>query len=56
MCYRCGGKFSPLHRCPPKTLQSLIGEMEEDSENEEDSHEDAAGVEFLQEQSTSQQL
>lgn len=33
-CFRCGLKFGPTHRCPPKTLQVLVREGEEDSEHD----------------------
>lgn len=34
MCFKCGLKFGPAHRCPPKTLNVLVGETETDSNDE----------------------
>ncbi|XP_057806177.1 uncharacterized protein LOC131021105 [Salvia miltiorrhiza] len=33
-CFRCGGKFGPMHRCPPKTLQVLIGDEDDEQSDE----------------------
>ncbi|XP_057785448.1 uncharacterized protein LOC131002991 [Salvia miltiorrhiza] len=39
-CFRCGLKYGPLHRCPPKTLQVLIGDMEDDPGRDLENYED----------------
>lgn len=32
--FRCGGNFGPTRHCPPKTLQVLIGDKEDDIKGE----------------------
>ncbi|GJY60944.1 hypothetical protein Tco_0461601 [Tanacetum coccineum] len=32
LCYRCDGKFDPVHRCPEKALQVLLVDNEEEEE------------------------
>lgn len=34
-CFKCGLKFGPTHRCPPKTLHVLVGCHDIDSMDEE---------------------
>ncbi|GKB81497.1 hypothetical protein Tco_0948392 [Tanacetum coccineum] len=34
LCYRCDGKFGPIHRCPEKALQVLLVDDDEEEEKE----------------------
>ena len=34
-CFQCGLKYSPTHRCPPKTLQVIVLNDDDDAINEE---------------------
>ncbi|XP_042024271.1 uncharacterized protein LOC121771535 [Salvia splendens] len=54
-CFKCGGKFGPTHRCPPKTLQVLVGNEDDDpgetfhDAEDEQNHETEADTDDIQE-------
>ncbi|KAL6508768.1 hypothetical protein OROHE_021327 [Orobanche hederae] len=55
-CFRCGLKFGPTHRCPPKTLHVMVGGDEDDPEDDSNLDDALPNETELEEQTLFHQL